>query len=393
MRAAAISDVHVEQDKLEGPGGQLELLDVVAQQVREAAPEVILVGGDLAGTRVPHRASPKERNALVDWLVKLGQVAPVIVLRGNHDYPGDYTFINRLQGNAYYVDEPEVLELPDGSSLLCLPWLDRSQFQATEYREGVVARYAEAIEQVRGDGLSSCYVLVHAAMQGGTIRDGQPIVPIADPVIPAALFDPKVFKAVFVGHYHGHQRVPGPVPIWYPGSLWVSQHGEPVPKGWLLYDTEREPQERLVLLEQAPMVMVDVDANDGRVVRVAPDVLGPGIMPGLALDALAPPQRGAHVKVRVRGMDVDMGVAKGYADKVLVQLAAAPGCGVLRAEYELEHRARSRDGAVEVAAATTLADKVREFCQRLDPRPGNKVLDRALELLAEQERVIDGEAG
>ena len=137
MRVGFVTDIHVRDvDLVE----QIPAMKAVAEKMKEEGVELVLVGGDLAGVTVPHRASPRERNALVDFFLALGEFARVIIVRGNHDFPGDYQFTNHLavddRGEVRkpitYISEPTVVS--DGGSwdVFVFPWLDRSRFSPDE---------------------------------------------------------------------------------------------------------------------------------------------------------------------------------------------------------------------------------------------------------------------
>lgn len=401
MRAAVVTDLHVCQDDLPdryGTPGQQALLDQLANQITVARPEVILVGGDLAGQRVPHKALPAERNAVVEFLRSLADVAPVVIVRGNHDYPRDWQFLNYLHATnpIVYVERDaassgEVVQVGDWE-VIALPWIDRTEFPiGSDYAAEVDRVYRQVImEVVAADEDVPRIVLAHAAVNGGMIRDGQPIVPIADPLLdPNRLCCHPSIKAVFLGHYHLRQRVKANGLVVYPGSTFVSQFSEDAAKGWALYDSEAEAGQEVVYadLPQVPRVTLEVDGVQGRITAVVPPVLDT-IRAGDPIGGFVCPTVRAHIKVRVRGA-ISMTQAKQLAE-VVVGVVTSSAVSV-RTEFDLDRVARAREGADEVAAATSTTEKVREYLARVKPTVSGGRIKRTLDLLREAEKELDGQ--
>ena len=89
---AFIADSHFDSS----PGGRFEeccrLHDWIASDLAERRPNLILHGGDL----YERRSTAVERTAAAAWLQRCAEVAPVVIVRGNHDQPGDIELLARL---------------------------------------------------------------------------------------------------------------------------------------------------------------------------------------------------------------------------------------------------------------------------------------------------------
>jgi len=412
MRLATIGDLHVVDGELDTQG---PVLDEIAAGVEEARPDLVLVVGDLSGHRVPHKATPRERNALVGFFAKLAQCAPVVIVRGNHDYPRDWEFLNAIGGHSFYsigfVDEPSTLTAGKAGALAlvaCFPWVDRSRFGPdVDYGEAVRTLYDAVVDEARStiatlpdDELPNAVVaLGHCAIAGGMIGIfGQPSVPTADPVVAIDDVCPSdVFDAGFFGHYHAPQELPregesGGAACRYVGSAFVSQHGEATAKSWGVVDISGEGKARAreIPIPQAPRVLLRVDGVARRIVEIVPAALV-GLSAGTLIDECKPIAlpRGApsaSVKVRIEGAISITEAARAFDE---IAALVAPAAHSIKREFAIERVARAREGADEIAKATTTADKLARYLDTINPAPRGVIRKRAIALLAEIEATLD----
>jgi DNA repair exonuclease SbcCD nuclease subunit len=409
MRIAVIGDIHVTEARLDGLGGQRPILEEVVAEIGVADPDVVLVAGDLAGQTVPHKCSPRERDVIVStvlglsWEGRLGRsFRPVVIVRGNHDYPMDYGFLNRLHGEVVYVDDPEFLNVA-GARVLCLPWIDRAAVATAtddEYRLRVVEIYREAVEGSKADllaGVGPRIVLAHAAFEGGVLREGQPSVPTKDPVIPTSIFPADLFDLVVGGHYHLPQALDskdGSAPGFYVGSLFVNRFGEHPAKSWVMLDDEsgtlvakRHP------VQQPARIRLDIDAVTGGVIEIvggtkAMTTLGD---PARVADSIRAAGVPCHVKIVPHVHEHDLGTARVKVAEVRTIFAEVALTTVIGVP-EVVRIERKREGADEVAEARGLAEKIAAWVTTLDEKPGKRSIARAVEILGEIEAEVDGGA-
>src|SRR3990167_6939287 len=97
----------------EGPrfADTMRCLEHVVAVGQERGVALWLVGGDLTGTTVPHVATVAERNGIAAILQDMAVRAPVVVIQGNHDAPGDLDIYERLGARhpIYKVARPEIV--------------------------------------------------------------------------------------------------------------------------------------------------------------------------------------------------------------------------------------------------------------------------------------------
>lgn len=96
VRLLHLTDLHLT----DGPRlpDQAAVLDHVVRQAVELGVQATFLTGDLYGLAVPHRSTPAERAVLFPAVRTLAQLGPVVVVYGNHDYPGDLETLAQLGG-------------------------------------------------------------------------------------------------------------------------------------------------------------------------------------------------------------------------------------------------------------------------------------------------------
>ena len=308
-----------------------------------------------------------------------------------------------------YVDQPEVLVVSD-VRLLCLPWLDRGDVEASEggYADAVRERYTAAVVEAAEPGGASykkgqSVLVCHGAVWGGEIRDGQPAVPTSDPSLVLADLTPKgVFNLALFGHYHARQELfGGGCPAYYGGSLFASDYGELVSgHGWGLFECTADDPTHVKAtfsdVAQVPRVVIELNASARTLIDVRPMELAADLSVEVSSPKLveailtAPVAACAHIKI-VAHLDEGDARALVLAESLRKQ-ATALGARSARVELRTTRVTRRRDGAEAVASAPTLADKVAHFCAAGTPPPSELVLHSALAHLDAIETALDAGA-
>lgn len=380
MKAAFLSDIHVRESNLLT---HMEILNQVAEQIKDRNPDIILVGGDLV-EQVSHKATPAERNALLSFFLKFE--CPVIVIRGNHDFPGDHDFKNHLLNDITYVSEPTCIVSKDKSwGVLCLPWIDRSVFEiGTDYGASVRKLYRKAIIDMQME-VDHAFVLGHIAAMGAFLREGQPVVPTKDPMIDLdVLLKDADFEVVFLGHYHAPQELDAPVPAFYAGSTFAREYGEPGPKRWILWDSIRGAES--VEIQQKYKLVFDA-SNEERIEVRGGLLDGEG---GVIEDILQKLDKNFVSSVRVSATidECDVVEARARVGRIIEKIKEM-GIEVAPPQIHIERRVRVREGAAAIAKAVELREKVQAFFTQLDPMPNSDTQRRALEFLERYERELE----
>lgn len=207
--------------------------------------------GDLNDARM----SIEDRNALVPRVVRMANRAPVVVVYGNHDLPGDLNFLDRLktEWGIFVVSKPDVVSFhtapagrgttaQDEITLFCLPYPskaglvsagvahDRLHQAAVDALDLIFMEAGAKLEQARQAG-HIVMAIGHANITGAISSVGQPQVGQELEVTPAHLTR---LGECYIGFNHIHKaQTVADFNAHYPGSLCRLDWGECEPKGFL----------------------------------------------------------------------------------------------------------------------------------------------------------------
>jgi exonuclease SbcD len=248
-RVLHISDWHVGASlyRCDRSADHAAVLSETVALAGEQRPDLILHTGDVFDALIPsHRAM---RQA-IDALTALAEVAPVIVLAGNHDHPRLFEVFATLRGVGERLTfVPRVLPPSQGGIIdvpvaggqrvrvAPVPFIHQNRFVdwfGDDMR--IHATYADklrAINRTLHDGLLDGYdpatdVLLYAAhlhIAGALLGGSERRVHITEEYATGADSLPAVSYAA-LGHIHKPQDVPGAVTATYAGSPLALDFGE-----------------------------------------------------------------------------------------------------------------------------------------------------------------------
>ena len=239
MRLLHLSDWHLgktlyKQPRTEDHAAVIEEMIGIA---KEAKPDLILHTGDLFDALRP---STEVLHQGVEALKELSEIAPVVALCGNHDYPRLFALFNRLIGDIgerrlTFVDlvkPPEsggILEYPsqDGEiiRLAALPFIHANRRVRTyegffEQMDGDPKSYDDRIGKIetdlgrglRKDSNPSKDVLIFAAhlmISGAKLSGSERSVHTSDMYATESRHVPLGLSYAAFGHIHKPQKLPG----------------------------------------------------------------------------------------------------------------------------------------------------------------------------------------
>lgn len=257
MKVLHTSDWHVGR-RIRGRDRSDEHRAVLAELVTHAQSnqvDLTIVAGDVFDT-----ASPTAVAEEIVWraLLDLSDVAPVVVVAGNHDNPARLDAVAPIleRSGVTLVGAPRapgaggVLTIEElGVKIAMLPFVSqRSIVKAVDIMDADPDQHAGAYEdrlravvealtaEMTTDtvNLLVSHLTVHNAVQGGGERHAH----IFGYAIPASLF-PGHLSYVALGHLHRQQKMPHSSPVWYSGSPLQLDFGEVADqKGALLVKAE-----------------------------------------------------------------------------------------------------------------------------------------------------------
>ncbi len=289
-KIAHLGDLHLRHDnRFEDTVACLDhaISEAIAREV-----DLFVQAGDVFDTK----SVPAERNAFAAALQRMAAAAPVVIIRGNHDKPGDLDLFDRLETHfpVYVYDRPEVVTVA-GVRVYALPYLDKSMAVATLAAdlgiegadEAITNLVAATLDAWREDFVHTvdapAILLGHLTIAGSILSNGEPH---PQQGIQLAIGDFDGFDAAMLGHIHKAQVCDAAGRIRYPGSISRANFGESQdPKGWWLWDIPArgaEPRVEFVEVPARRMLTftaeyfeefgweeyVDVEAAQGAEVRV-----------------------------------------------------------------------------------------------------------------------------
>lgn len=347
MRLLALADHHFR----EGPRFVecCRIHDWIAELVERERPDVVVSAGDIYD-RCNSPNTPTERAAVADWLQRVSEVAPVVIVRGNHDFPGELPLrARRRSRHSVIVEEGAAVHRIGGLAIACVAWPQRQRLAAA------IGEGGEALNQTGHELL--CHVLLGLAAQledhpgptvlaghlqcdGAKTSTGQELIGGA---ITVGLTDLDLVGAHFnvLGHIHLPQQLN--LVTCYPGSPYHHTFGEPETKSVVLAEVTVDGCEwRTIETPATPMVLIDAYWN-GEVLQ------------HLGNDPPPADGRGCEIRLRYHHATDQREPAKRaaheLADKWLEQGHVAVKC-----EPVVETTTTAR--APEIASVPTLAAKV-----------------------------------
>lgn len=208
--------------------------------------DLILVAGDLFDVVAP---SPESEQIVFRGLLELADIAPVVIVAGNHDHPRRLEAVSpllelgrvRVGATLKRPEEGGVITIDTGSGetarIALVPFVsqraivsagDLMALDPDQHGGRYAGRLAGVIAKLTG-GVSLDQVnlvVAHLMVAGGTPGGGERSAhTIFDYAVSAQAFDGSL-SYVALGHLHRPQQVPAAGPIWYSGSPLQMDFGE-----------------------------------------------------------------------------------------------------------------------------------------------------------------------
>lgn len=374
MAATHHSIVHIGDTHLQAShtrhGDQLSALDQIFEHARVLAEADTLAAIVWPGDLFHTKSTIDDRNALVPRVQEFASLAPVVIVKGNHDQEGELEILARLASTypIRVVTKPQVLhfETPTDVRIACfaLPYPFKGALVAAgvehqalsqttrEIFDPIFMTAASELEQAAAAG-ELPLMIGHVSVGGAISSTGQPQIGQDLEIDPAQLarLGP-IYKGL--SHIHKHQTVGGAV---YAGSIARLDFGEMEPKGFIEVEYQRDGktwEHRWKFVRLGVPAMHHVEGRLTREAFVFTSVDGQPTDPEASL---IPSWSGADVRCRYRVAKGEVGVLD--VAKIHAEFA---GCRSLVLEPIAETEAAVR--APEIAAAVTLEDKVHAFAAR-----------------------------
>lgn len=268
-RVVHISDTHLDAKSTRFEQYKRVLGDDFRHQVSEYAPDVIVHTGDLAGQDAPHRLVHTERSFIAKWVRSLSRIAPVVIVRGNHDSLHELEIFTRCSAKypITVITEPRRFDVVGRSkrpiSIGAVPWMPRRvicpDLDKMVITEAVPALKAALNEIVTQNCRGAELALLHFGVAGAELTESVLQSPY-DVVLEPGFLTKLKAGYVALGHFHKHQKVTANAA--YAGSSVPLSFGEPWAHGYVTCDDTGIQFRRL---ESWSVQKFSVDVNGGKI--------------------------------------------------------------------------------------------------------------------------------
>jgi DNA repair protein SbcD/Mre11 len=248
MRLLHTSDWHVGKT-LRGRDRSDEhraVLDEITGIARERAVDLVIVAGDLFESAAP---TPDAEKIVYRALLDLADVAPVVVVSGNHDNDRRLAAVEPLLGLSRITTRAMLakpneggvisIDTADGerAQIALLPWISQRYIvRAPELMSKDAFEhagdYAQRLSDIVGwlsEGFKADTVNViagHAMIAGGVMGGGERLAHTIFEYCMSATGFPSKAHYVALGHLHRAQQLGSQPPVWYCGSPLQLDFGE-----------------------------------------------------------------------------------------------------------------------------------------------------------------------
>lgn len=353
MRLLATGDLHIRAS------GQrsdecCRILDWIADRADALRPDVVLCPGDVYDTA----STPMDRLIASTFFLRLADVCPVIIIRGNHDQVNDLQLLGKLKSkHPITVVETAAVVEAGGAAIACVAWPNRASIAAMLGRP----LGGEAVDDVARDAMRDVFrglrdqlrdfdgpriLAGHFQLSGSVTSTGQPLI---GGELSLGLEDLASVEAdvVIMSHIHKAQDWDAGMPVVYCGSPFRTAFGETEPKSIVCAEWDGPRFVSWGRLETPARQMVLLNAQwepTDAELQFSSEPIEPG----------------AEVRLRYTVERDHREQAAARAAELREELLAN-GASVVQLDPQVIAHSRARDGADAVAKATSLESKLQHY--------------------------------
>jgi len=290
MRVLHFADLHLDDSTTPNSERAMEQLLEAAKRER---PDLILNVGDLTMRR--GHLAPWVAFRLRQFHDALAEIAPTIVVEGNHDLTYEEGRAGMLSGalresgaapgRLFVIERPEVVRIPGLRDVACLPYPSKLRLAAAREGSGLPtneAVQAALLEIVRGLALASgpgAILAFHGTVEGAKAGTESIMATEIDALLKPSDI-PAGFARVLCGHIHRYQTIPCadglPLATYCGSPAPLSFSEENYAHGYILWTFPEDPAlieaETFVELEPAERLLT-VDIREAGIARQEVDPL------------------------------------------------------------------------------------------------------------------------
>jgi len=259
----------------------LNSLDQIVTAVEKQKPDLIIFAGDAYKDRNP---SPTHQREFAARIKQMANVAPTILVVGNHDLPQAMEKANTLDifsalkvDNVIVSHQPEILNLKTKSGpiqILTLPWITKSQLLEKDQFSGksikdIQKLLSAKINQIVKDLISQlspdipAIAVAHISSESATYGSERSVMLGQDLTLSEKIFKNSKIKYVALGHIHKYQVLSENPPIIYPGSIDRIDFGEEHDaKGYVLVELDGRTKFEFIPIKTRPFITLNLDLRN-----------------------------------------------------------------------------------------------------------------------------------
>jgi exonuclease SbcD len=252
MKFAHIADLHVSDKSSQTMNlkEQQELLEWIGNDARARGAHAVLVAGDIYSGP----STIAERDAVCSVIQSWAMLMDVVMVRGNHDIPGDLDIMSRLnvKRSVFVIESPCIHQLDIAIRIGCLPWPLAAPDPIT-LRQILSGFAAQDID----------ILLAHVDLFGATADSGKILDTYNGAGLTAIDLQTSNARYYALGHIHTSQDVG--LPGGYAGSPRPTAFGGPNNHGYILVDSGAgygPPTWEFIPTPCRPMLTIDYDKNE-----------------------------------------------------------------------------------------------------------------------------------
>jgi len=359
--------------------------DLIAEHVERSKPDLVVHSGEL----YDRPSTPREREAVAEWVQRIATVCPIAIVRGNpvHEAAQETEHLRRLSSThrILAVETPMMMTL-GGVELCMFPAPTKSGVLTAigqigiEQVNQVTSEAMQSLLRWMGDkatsiGLPRMFV-GHMMVRGSRTSHGQELIG-ADLELGLEDLELANCDAYALGHIHLHQTFEafGKPIVAYSGSPYRTSWGETEDKGfidWMFKET----------LDgwRAEWKFIKLPAT--RMLLIEPEWSGDDWAPGPGCPTLMDPVEGSEVRLRYRCESSQRTQAAAGAAKLRDELLSR-GAVLVKLEPIIEVHNAAR--APEIALARGMAEKLPAFWAARGTTPEEPRRSRLIELAGQIE--------
>ena len=252
---AHLSDIHIR--KLHRFVEYRDVFKRLYKKLKEIKPDLIYIGGDIVHGKLD--TSPEETRLVADFFLSLCNIAPTLVIPGNHDCNLNnksredvlspiIDLVKQIDPNIHYWKKSGVYELGDCQFGFL------SIFDITKEGKPNIKNLPKASD-ISGDNKIAIF---HGGVGRFEVDTG---MWMSDDVVKSFYFEG--YDLVLLGDIHKRQFLDNDETIAYPGSLIQQNFAEAPEHGFLLWDVEKRKSEFVQIENDYGFKTVIVD--DGKI--------------------------------------------------------------------------------------------------------------------------------